>query len=82
MIRLEIFKMKSKYMSRKFIIAILGVIEAVVGIAYGNNVAVIVGTLLAGCFVIGESLIDKASAVKRSININDNKGANNGETKA
>lgn len=51
-------------MSRKFIVAICGLIVAVYGIAYGNNVAVIAGCLLAGAFIIGEAIVDAVASVK------------------
>lgn len=51
-------------MSRKFIVAICGLIVAVYGISYGNNIAVIAGCLLAGAFIIGEAIIDAVASVK------------------
>lgn len=77
--------MKSKYMSRKFIVAIVGLALAIVGTMYHDFVSVICGSFIAGCFVIGESIIDKASSIKteRYVNINQTvKGEDDGIGKA
>ena len=69
--------MKSKYMSRKFIIALVGLIDSLAATYYGNTIIAIAGIALAGCFVIGESIIDKEGAIKREqrITINEYKDA-------
>lgn len=56
--------MKTKYMSRKFIVAIAGLLVAIFGIGYGNNVAIVAGCLLAGAFIIGEAIVDAVASVK------------------
>ena len=58
--------MKTKYMSRKFIVAVCGLGLALVALFLGNNGIAYAGIGLAGCFVIGESIIDKAGAIKNS----------------
>ena len=67
--------MKSRYMSRKFIIALFGVIDSLAATYYGNTTIAIAGLILAGCFVIGESIVDASATIKREqiIRINDNK---------
>ena len=63
--------MKSKYMSRKFIIALVGIILAIVGVVFGNNIAVLAGCFIGASFIIGESIIDKASSVHRNIDVTE-----------
>lgn len=62
--------MKTKYMSRKFIVAVCGLGLALVALFLGNDGIAYAGIGLAGCFVIGESIVDKAGAIKRSRSIN------------
>lgn len=57
--------MKSKYMSRKFIVALVGLIDSFAATYYGNTAIAIAGIALAGCFVIGEAIVDKAGTVHR-----------------
>lgn len=68
--------MKTKYMSRKFIVAVIGLVISLVALVLNNNVIALAGIGLAGCFVIGESIIDKAGAIKREyyneIRVTDN----------
>lgn len=64
--------MKTKYMSRKFIVAVCGLGISLIALILNNDVIALAGIALAGCFVIGESIVDKASAVKRNINVNEN----------
>lgn len=64
--------MKTKYMSRKFIVAICGLGLSAIALFLGNDTISLAGIALAGCFVIGESIIDKAASVKRNVTINDN----------
>lgn len=64
--------MKTKYMSRKFIVAVIGLVISLVALVLNNNLVAIAGICLAGCFVIGESIIDKSATSKKSINIVEN----------
>lgn len=66
--------MKTKYMSRKFIVAVIGLVISLVALVLNNNTVALAGIGLAGCFVIGEAIVDKASAIKQSreIYINEN----------
>lgn len=64
--------MKTKYMSRKFIVAVCGLGLSAIALFLGNDIISLAGIGLAGCFVIGESIIDKAASVKKVINVNDN----------
>ena len=59
-------------MSRKFIVAICGLGLSAIALFLNNNIIALAGIALAGSFVIGESIIDKAATVKRSVSINDN----------
>lgn len=70
--------MKSKYMSRKFIVAIVGLGLAGVAVAMNNTVVALAGVFLAGCFVIGESIVDAVSSIKRSVHISEYKEVDNG----
>ena len=56
--------MKTKYMSRKFIVAVCGLGLALVALFLGNDGIAYAGIGLDGCFVIGESIVDKAGAIK------------------
>ena len=58
--------MKTKYMSRKFLVSIAGLIVSIYALAVDNTLVAIAGILLAGCFVIGESIVDANSCVKQS----------------
>lgn len=62
-------------MSRKFIIALFGVIDSIVATYYGNTTIAVAGLILAGCFVIGESIVDAHSVIKREqlISIHEDK---------
>ena len=64
--------MKTKYMSRKFIVAVCGLGISLIALILNNDVIALAGIALAGCFVIGESIVDKAGAVKRNINVTEN----------
>lgn len=70
--------MKTKYMSRKFIVAVCGLGISLVALFLGNDGIAYAGIALAGCFVIGESIVDKASCIKqsRSISIEEVKDGN------
>ena len=63
-------------MSRKFIVAIVGLLVAIVGVIYGNYIAIICGCFLGASFIIGESIVDKAASVHRSIDVTDYKQYN------
>lgn len=62
--------MKTKYMSRKFIVAVIGLVISLVALVLNNNTVALAGIGLAGCFVIGEAIVDKAGAIKRENIIN------------
>lgn len=72
--------MKTKYMSRKFIIAICGLVIAIVALVMNNNLICIAGLSLGALFIIGESAIDKIGAVKKSVLITERHDVN-GESK-
>lgn len=74
--------MKSKYMSRKFIVAIIGLVLAGVAVAMNNTVVALAGVFLAGCFVIGESIIDAHSSVKRTVDITEYREVKDGNKDA
>lgn len=62
--------MKTKYMSRKFIVAVIGLVISLVALVLNNNTVALAGIGLAGCFVIGEAIVDKAGAIKRENTVN------------
>lgn len=64
--------MKSKYLSRKFIVAICGLVLSLVALLIGNTPVAFAGIVLAGTFEIGEAMIDEAGIVKKTINVSDN----------
>ena len=64
--------MKTKYMSRKFIVAVIGLVLSLVALVLNNNTVALAGIGLAGCFVIGEAIVDKAGAIKREHNVSIN----------
>lgn len=70
--------MKRMYMSRKFIVAVCGLGLALVALFLGNDGIAYAGIGLAGCFVIGESIVDKAGAIKnsRAIYIEESRNGN------
>lgn len=57
--------MKTKYMSRKFIVAVIGLVLSLVALVLNNDTVALAGIGLAGCFVIGEAIVDKAGAVRK-----------------
>ena len=63
--------MKSKYMSRKFIVAVCGMGLALVALILGNNGIAYAGITLAGSFVMGESIVDAVASVKRNVTIDE-----------
>lgn len=63
--------MKSKYMSRKFIVAVCGMGLALVALVLGNNGIAYAGITLAGSFVMGESIVDAMSSTKRNITVDE-----------
>lgn len=56
-------------MSRKFILAVLWLIVAIIGLAVGNDKLVIFAQIPTVAFIFGESIVDKASSVKRSLDV-------------
>lgn len=56
-------------MSRKFILAVLWLIVAIIGLAVGNDKLVIFAQIPTVAFILGESIVDKASSVKRSLDV-------------
>lgn len=66
--------MKTKYMSRKFIVAVIGLVISLVALVLNNNTIALAGIGLAGCFVIGEAIVDKAGTIKREhyVSVNEN----------
>ena len=63
--------MKSKYMSRKFIVAVCGIGLSLVALVLNNNGIAYAGIALAGSFVMGESIVDAMSSVKKFVNVDD-----------
>ena len=63
--------MKTKYMSRKFIVACCGLGLSLVALVLNNDTVALAGIALAGCFVIGESIVDKAASIRRTVILND-----------
>ena len=58
--------MKSKYLSRKFWVTIVGLVVSIYATFNDNTLVALGGLLLAACFVIGESIVDAHSCVKQS----------------
>ena len=58
--------MKSKYLSRKFWVSIVGLAVSIVATFNDNTLVALGGLALAACFVIGESIVDAHSCVKQS----------------
>lgn len=75
--------MKNKYLSRKFIVCIVGLILSIVATALDNTTVALSGVFLAGCFVIGESIVDACASIKRQhiISVTDNKVASEKDDK-
>ena len=69
--------MKSKYLSRKFIVCIVGLVLSIVATFVGNTVVALGVIALAGCFVIGESIVDKAATIKRETKITEQRYLDN-----
>lgn len=63
--------MKSKYMSRKFIVAVCGMGLALVALVLGNNGIAYAGIALAGSFVMGESIVDAMASTKRNVTVDE-----------
>lgn len=64
--------MKTKYMSRKFIVAVCGLGLSLVALVIGNDGIAYAGIALAGSFVMGESIVDAVSSTKKNISVYDN----------
>lgn len=75
--------MKAKYMSRKFIVALVALIDSFAATYYGNTTIAIAGLFVAGCFVIGEAIVDASASIKREqiISIHDDKSKTSNEDK-
>lgn len=75
--------MKSKYMSRKFIVALVALIDSLAATYYGNTTIAIAGLFVAGCFVIGEAIVDACASIKREqiISIHEDKTKSDNEVK-
>lgn len=58
-------------MSRKFIVSLAGLIVSIVALCYNNTLVALGGLILAGCFVIGESIVDAHSCVKREHSVSE-----------
>lgn len=71
--------MKTKYISRKFLVAVVGLIVSIVAIVYGNTLVALGGLALAGCFVIGEAIVDAKASIKRSTSITETRNVVNGK---
>ena len=71
--------MKSKYLSRKFILAIAWCIVGVIALLLSKDKLVYLGCIPSIAFILGESIVDKASSVKRSLDVH--KYEQTGETK-
>lgn len=61
--------MKSKYMSRKFILAVLWLIVAIIGLALGNDKLVLLAQIPTVAFILSEAIVDFGSCVKRSLDV-------------
>lgn len=61
--------MKNKYTSRKFILAVAWCILAIVAMALAKDKLVYLSVLPSLAFILGESIVDKASSVKRSLDV-------------
>ena len=68
-------------MSRKFMIAVLGLVITVIALGYNNTVIALAGIALAGCFIIGESIVDAVASVKKSMVVHDTKQSYTAVTK-
>ena len=58
--------MKSKYMSRKFILAMCWVILAVIAMVLSKDALVYLASVPSIAFILGESIVDAHSCVKQS----------------
>ena len=65
-------QMKTKYMSRKFIVAVCGLGLALVALVMDNDGIAYAGIALAGSFVMGESVVDAFASTKKTITVVDN----------
>ena len=63
--------MKSKYLSRKFWVTIVGLVVSIYATFNDNTLVALGGLLLAACFVIGESIVDAHSCVKREHSVGE-----------
>lgn len=61
--------MKSKYLSRKFLLALTWTVVAIVALLLGNDKLVYLSALPSLAFILGESIVDAMSSVKQSMNV-------------
>lgn len=61
--------MKSKYLSRKFLIALAWIIFAIVAILLSKDKLVYLSALPSLAFILGESIVDAKSSVKQSMDV-------------
>jgi hypothetical protein len=73
--------MKSKYLSRKFILAVIWCLIAGLAIIFNKDVLVYFASLPTFAFIIGESFVDAKSSVKQSMNVTKNIYTNSEEVK-
>lgn len=57
--------MKNRYMARKFLIAMFGMVLTLISVLFDNTVGIISGSLLGISFILGESVIDACATVKK-----------------
>lgn len=61
--------MKSKYLSRKFLIAVAWTIVAIVALLLSKDKLVYLSALPSLAFILGESFVDAKSSVKQSMDV-------------
>lgn len=71
--------MRTKYICRKFILALIGAGIVIDGVISDNIPALICGTIIVTSFIIGESLIDSSATVKQHAYMNKNIYIDTGE---
>ena len=61
--------MKSKYLSRKFLLALAWTVFAIVAILLSKDKLVYLSALPSLAFILGESFVDAKSSVKQSMDV-------------
>lgn len=61
--------MKSKYLSRKFLIAVAWTIVAIAALLLSKDKLVYLSALPSLAFILGESFVDAKSSVKQSMDV-------------